>query len=150
MWLNDGAGRFRDVTRAVGAVNQYDGRAVAFADLWNRGVLDAVVAYQRGPLLVYKNTVTPRHGWIAFTLQGRRSNRSAIGAEIHLYWAGMEHGAGSADRGWQRVRRAEPTPGAFRAGRGIAGRQCRDPLAVRRRTDTARTRHQQASRAHGA
>jgi len=90
VWLNDGAGRFRDVTRAIGAVNANDGRSVAFADLWNRGVLDAVVANQRGPLLVYKNTVTPNHGWLAFALQGTRSNRSAIGAEIRLYWNGLE------------------------------------------------------------
>jgi hypothetical protein len=90
VWLNDGAGRFHDVTRAVRVVNAYDGRAVAFADLWNRGALDAVVAHQRGPLLIYENTVTPQHGWIAFALKGTRSNRSAIGAEIRLYWAGME------------------------------------------------------------
>ncbi len=90
VWLNDGAGRFRDVTRAVGAANAYDGRAVAFADLWNRGVLDVLVAYQRGPLLVYKNTVTHEHNWIAFMFEGTKSNRSAIGAEAHLYWAGMQ------------------------------------------------------------
>jgi hypothetical protein len=90
VWLNDGAGRFHDVTRAVGATTPYDGRAVAFADLRNRGVLDAIVANQRGPLLLYKNTVTPKHGWIAFALEGTQSNRSAIGAEIRLYWAGME------------------------------------------------------------
>jgi hypothetical protein len=92
VWLNDGAGRFQDVTRAVGAANAYDGRAVAFADLWNRGVLDVVVAYQRGPILLYKNTVTPRHHWIAFQLEGRgpRSNTSAIGAEVRVFWAGME------------------------------------------------------------
>jgi hypothetical protein len=90
VWLNDGAGRFRDVTRAVGAVNSYDGRAVAFADLWNRGMLDVVVAYQGGPLSVFRNTVTVEHAWIAFVLEGTRSNRSAIGAEIRLYWAGME------------------------------------------------------------
>lgn len=90
VWLNDGSGRFREVTRAVGAVNPYDGRAVAFADLWNRGVLDVVVAYQRGPLLVYRNTVAPSHNWVGFALEGAPSNRSAIGAEIRLYWAGME------------------------------------------------------------
>ncbi len=28
---------------------------MALADLWNRGVLDVVVANQKGPLLVYKN-----------------------------------------------------------------------------------------------
>jgi hypothetical protein len=110
VWLNDGTGRFTDVTRAVGAVNPYDGRAVAFADLWNRGALDAVVAYQRGPLLVYRNSVTPRNGWIGFALEGRRSNRSAIGAEVRLYWAGLEQvqqidgGSGFAA---QRQRRAQ-------------------------------------------
>jgi enediyne biosynthesis protein E4 len=89
VWLNDGVGRFRDVTRAVGAANTHDGRAVALADLWNRGVLDAVVANERGPLLVYRTTATPTHGWIAFALEGARSNRSAIGAEVHLYAAGQ-------------------------------------------------------------
>jgi hypothetical protein len=53
-------------------------------------MLDAVVADQRGPLLVYRNTVTPSHAWIAFSLEGTRSNRSAIGAEVRLYWAGLE------------------------------------------------------------
>ncbi|MGH7475847.1 MAG: CRTAC1 family protein [Longimicrobiales bacterium] len=90
LWLNDGAGRFQDVTRAVGAANGYDGRAVALADLWNRGVLDILVANQRGPLLVFRNTVEPAHAWIGFELHGQRSNRSAVGAELRLYWAGME------------------------------------------------------------
>ena len=109
VWLNDGAGRFRDVTRAVGAVNTYDGRAVAFVDLWNRGVLDAVVANQRGPLLVYRTTATPTHGWIAVTLEGTRSNRSAIGAEVRLYAAGLrqlrqiEGGNGFAAQNQRRV-----------------------------------------------
>ena len=50
------------------------------ADLWNRGVLDVVVANQRGPLLIYSNTVTPENKWIEFQLEGSSSNRSAIGA----------------------------------------------------------------------
>ena len=49
VWLNDSAGKFVDVAQAVGVTDTYDGRAVAFADLWNRGVLDVVVANQRGP-----------------------------------------------------------------------------------------------------
>ena len=59
LWLNDGAGKFVDVAQAVGATDTYDGRSVALADLWNTGALDIVVANQRGPLLIYKNTVTP-------------------------------------------------------------------------------------------
>ena len=60
------------------------------ADLWNRGVLDVIVANQKGPLLVYKNTVAPDNKWIQFELQGTRSNRSAIGAQVRLFWNGRQ------------------------------------------------------------
>lgn len=91
VWVNDGAGRFFDVAQMVGVTDTYDGRAVALADLWNRGVLDVVVANQQGPLLLYRNTVTLDHAWIAFELHGSRSNRSAIGAQVRLFWNGHEH-----------------------------------------------------------
>lgn len=90
VWLNDGAGRFVDVAQAVGVKDTYDGRAVALADLWNRGVLDVVVANQSGPLLVYKNTVTPENEWIEFELEGTASNHSAIGARVALFWNGQQ------------------------------------------------------------
>ena len=86
VWLNDGAGKFVDVAQAVGATDIYDGRSVALVDLWNRGVLDVVVANQNGPLLLYKNTVAAQNGWIEFELEGTRSNRSAIGAQVTLFW----------------------------------------------------------------
>jgi hypothetical protein len=90
VWLNDGAGKFIDVAHAVGATDTYDGRSVALADLWNRGVLDIVVANQRGPLLIYRNTVAPGNHWIEFSLEGTRSNRAAIGAQLTLFWDGKE------------------------------------------------------------
>jgi enediyne biosynthesis protein E4 len=89
VWLNDGAGKFEDVAQAVGVTDTHDGRAVAVADLWNRGVLDVVVANQNGPLLIYKNTVDPRNKWIEFNLEGTKSNRSAIGAQVDLFWNGQ-------------------------------------------------------------
>ena len=95
LWLNDGAGKFIDVAQAVGATDTYDGRSVALADLWNRGVLDVVVANQNGPLLLYKNTVAPENEWIEFELEGTSSNhggsnRSAIGAQVTLFWNGQQ------------------------------------------------------------
>jgi hypothetical protein len=90
VWINDGAGRFFNVAQAVGVTDTYDGRAVALADLWNRGVLDVVVVNQKGPLLLYKNTVTPENDWIAFELEGTASNRSAIGAQVRVFWNGQE------------------------------------------------------------
>ena len=90
VWINDGAAKFVDVAQAVGATDIYDGRSVAMADLWNRGALDVVVANQRGPLLIYKNTVNPENQWLEFSLVGTRSNRSAIGAQVTLYWNGQQ------------------------------------------------------------
>ena len=90
VWLNDGTGKFVDVAQAVGANDVFDGRSVAFVDLWNRGVLDVVVANQRGPLLIYKNTVGQENKWIDFELEGVSSNRSAIGAQVKLFWDGRQ------------------------------------------------------------
>jgi len=59
-------------------------------DLWNRGVLDVVVGNQRGPLLIYKNTVAADNKWIEFDLEGTKSNRSAIGAEVKVFWNGQQ------------------------------------------------------------
>jgi hypothetical protein len=47
------------------------------------------VANQRGPLLIYKNTVTPGNEWLEFALVGSASNRSAIGAQVTVYWNGQ-------------------------------------------------------------
>ena len=93
VWLNKG-GDFTDVAAAVGTTDTYDGRAVVLADLFNTGVLDVLVANQKGPLLLYRNTVMSGRDWIQFELEGGArpqdekgwSNRSAIGAFVRLYW----------------------------------------------------------------
>src|ERR1700691_5834454 len=109
VWLNDGAGKFNDVAQAVGVTDTYDGRSVVLADLWNRGVLDVVVANQRGPLLIYRNTVNPDNDWIEFALEGTKSNRSAIGATLTLFWDGKQQvqivcgGSGFASENDRRV-----------------------------------------------
>jgi enediyne biosynthesis protein E4 len=90
VWVNDGAGQFEDVARNVGVTDTHDGRAVAVGDLWNNGMVDVVVANQSGPLLIYKNHVDPTEKWIEFQLEGTKSNRDAIGAEVTLFWDGKE------------------------------------------------------------
>jgi enediyne biosynthesis protein E4 len=99
VWINDGSGGFVDVAQMVGATDRHDGRAVALADLEGRGVLDVVVANQKGPLLLYRNEVTPDRHWIGFDLEGGCrsdggpegcSNRGAVGAQVALYWNGRQ------------------------------------------------------------
>ena len=53
-------------------------------------MLDVVVANQAGPALVYKNSVVETNRWIEFELEGRTSNRSAIGAQLTVFWNGMQ------------------------------------------------------------
>jgi enediyne biosynthesis protein E4 len=89
VWVNDGAGKFNDVAQAIGVTDVYDGRSVALADFGNRGVLDAVTANQRGPVLYYRNTVDPANKWLAIELEGVTSNRSAIGAQVRVFWNGQ-------------------------------------------------------------
>jgi hypothetical protein len=109
VWINDGAGRFIDVAPMVGVTDRYDGRSVALADFGGRGVIDVVVANQRGPLLLYRNDVAPNRDWVGFDLEGgcdaggsshpksgapertrRCSNRSAIGARVTVSWNGQQ------------------------------------------------------------
>jgi hypothetical protein len=100
VWVNDGAGRMVDVAQMVGVTDRHDGRSVALADFGNRGMLDVVVANQRGPLLYYRNDVAPGRSWIGFDLEGgcrpdtpaseRCSNRDAIGAQVTLHWQGQQ------------------------------------------------------------
>jgi len=87
--VNQGRMRFVNAAAAVGADDLYDGRAVAFADLWNRGVLDVIVANQAGPLLVYKNEVAPERNWLQLELVGTRANREAYGAVVRVEFAGQ-------------------------------------------------------------
>ena len=82
VFLNRGVGGWVDVAEAVGVQDEYDGRAVALADLSNRGALDVIVANQNQPAVVYRAYPDSANHWIAFALVGTQSNRSAIGAEV--------------------------------------------------------------------
>jgi len=84
VYLNRGVAGWVDVAKEVGATDEYDGRAVAMADLTNRGAVDVVVANQNQPALLYRDYPDSSNHWIAFKLVGTRSNRSAIGAEVVL------------------------------------------------------------------
>jgi enediyne biosynthesis protein E4 len=84
VYMNRGAAGWVDVANAVGVTDELDGRAIAVADLFNRGSVDVVVANQNQPALLYRNTPDSTNRWIEFKLIGTRSNRSAIGAEVVL------------------------------------------------------------------
>jgi hypothetical protein len=86
IWMNQGAAFFTDAANVVAEKESYDSRGVALADLWNRGTLDVIVANQNNRLQIYKNHVKQDNKWLDFELTGTKSNRSAIGAIIDLYY----------------------------------------------------------------
>lgn len=88
IWLNDGAGRFREVANNVGGDLRLDSRSVAYADFFGDGSLDVIVANQNQPVKIYRNYTDPNHNWVGFDLEGTISNRSAVGAIVILHWDG--------------------------------------------------------------
>ena len=82
VYVNRGVAGWSDIAGKVGVTDEYDGRAVAMADLSNRGATDVIVANQNQPALLYRDYPDSANHWIEFKLTGTRSNRSAIGAEV--------------------------------------------------------------------
>ena len=109
VFLNRGLEGWVDVAATVGVDDPYDGRAVAVADLSNRGALDVIVANQNQPAVLYRNHPDSTNAWIGFTLVGTKSNRSAIGAEVVLETGGtkqrriIDGGMGFASQNDRRV-----------------------------------------------
>jgi len=89
MFLNRGGKGFHDVTTAGGFGHLQKGHGVAFADVDNDGDQDVFIelgGWYPGdtfPNVLYEN---PGFGnnWITIRLVGVQSNRSAIGAKIHV------------------------------------------------------------------
>lgn len=88
MYLNDGDGRFVEVSGVSGADSDGDGRAVAAADVDHDGRQDLVVRQAGGgSLILYMNRLQAPEGggrWLSLALRGKpgRSNRLGIGARV--------------------------------------------------------------------
>jgi hypothetical protein len=94
----DGVLRFTDVAMAVGADDDKDGRGMAVADFDNDGGLDIVInnnpgdsgIAERARATLLHNNVGPRRNWLAVELQGTKSNRDAVGAEVRIETGGVK------------------------------------------------------------
>jgi len=79
------AGSFRDEAARHGVDSTRDGRGVAVADFDNDGRLDLFVANANAEPFLYRNVMPAAPGgghWAGFLLEGRRSNRQAVGAQL--------------------------------------------------------------------
>jgi hypothetical protein len=81
-------GRFEDITDRMGSEFARPAlhRGVVFADFNRDGRIDAAVTALNAPIEIWWNhspQENPARHWLQLRLTGRRSNRSAIGAEVH-------------------------------------------------------------------
>ena len=86
LFINDGIGRFREVTDVAGtalgvvAVS----RGAAFGDYDDDGDIDILVTNCEGPPTLMRNDGVNINNWLRVRLQGTTSNRAAIGARVEL------------------------------------------------------------------
>lgn len=86
VFQNQKDGTFRDISNSVGAAATVPqpSRGAAFGDLFNDGRIDVVVENIDGLPLILRNQDTSHNHWITIQLVGQRSNRSALGARVHV------------------------------------------------------------------
>ena len=84
------SGHFEDVTDSAGSDFQRPAmhRGVVFADFDRDGRIDAAVTALNAPIELWWNRTprdNPARHWLQLRLTGRKSNRSAIGAEVRCH-----------------------------------------------------------------
>jgi hypothetical protein len=90
LFLNDGAGTFRDVTAAAGPdfARPRVGRGLAYGDVDRDGDVDLLMTTNNGPAVLFRNDQAAGHRSLRLSLVGTESNRDAIGARVRVFHGG--------------------------------------------------------------
>ena len=88
LFHNEGGQSFKDEAARHGVDSIRDGRGIGIADFDNDGRLDMFVANANAEPYLYRNTMPGGRHWAQFSLQGTKSNKTAIGAQVRLLAGG--------------------------------------------------------------
>jgi enediyne biosynthesis protein E4 len=90
IFLNNGKGKFADVSAEVGSAFREPkvARGLAYGDFDRDGDIDILVTTNSGPAYLYRNDQLAGNRSIRFKLQGTESNRDAIGARVRIETGG--------------------------------------------------------------
>ena len=91
LFLNDGAGKFRDIAAELGGGFERPkvGRGLAYGDFDRDGDLDLLLTTNNGAAYLYRNDQLGGNRSIRFRLIGTKSNRDAIGAAVRIVSGGL-------------------------------------------------------------
>jgi hypothetical protein len=109
LFHNQGGGLFKDEAPRHGLDATRDGRGVAVADFDNDGRLDLFVSNANNLPYLYRNTAPSLAHWAGFVLEGKASNREAVGTRLRLTAGGrtllrfIDGGNGFAAQSSRRV-----------------------------------------------
>ena len=91
LFHNDHGHFFKDDAARHGLDSTKDGRGIAVADFDNDGRLDLFITNAGDEPFLYRNVLPTGAHWVGFVLQGTKSNRMAIGAQIRLTAGGRTY-----------------------------------------------------------
>ena len=92
LYRNLGNGKFVDVAEKAGLARiPFYGMGVAVADFDNDGRMDLFVANANAEPYLYHNTQSTGHHWAQFVLEGTKSNRTGVGAQVRLTSGGRTY-----------------------------------------------------------
>ena len=93
----NGEPRFLDVGMGLGADDISDARGLALADFDNDGDLDLLMNNNPGdrgvdsvPPVLLRNDIGAAKNWLAVSLEGRKANRDAVGAQVIIEVDGVK------------------------------------------------------------
>ena len=86
LFMNQHDGQFKDVSKIAGEALQIPqvSRGVAAGDLFNDGRIDLVIENLEGQPMILRPEGLPKNHWISLELEGTRSNRLALNAQVRV------------------------------------------------------------------
>jgi hypothetical protein len=90
LFVNRGGGAFRDASGLVGPAFPQPrvGRGLACGDFDRDGDVDLLMTTNNGPAVLFRTEAPAGHRSLRLTLQGTKSNRDAIGAQVRVFHGG--------------------------------------------------------------
>jgi hypothetical protein len=92
LFRNPDGARFEDVSNesGPGVTTPHSSRGAAFGDIDNDGDIDMLIMNMNEPPSLLRNDYHGSNGWIAVQLEGRTSNRLALGASVVVTGGGRQ------------------------------------------------------------